>query len=464
MQRITRLAWLWIAMLALGVWMAGCAVATPKPTATETPTLPTTTPAAMAPAPHELVGDAGRAPENLRALLARQLHLAETEVAIVAAEPQEWPNACLGAPAADEMCAQVVTPGYRVTLSAAGQIYTFHADRDGYRSRLVAAPGAEIGEAVIHWKGSMDDGSCRQATIGSEGVSFAPCGGMAMGGHFVSPARRDALRQLADRYAPFTAETEHGAIEFAGRGETTATPEEQRMLAQWARTVAMEAAAGQSMASLTWRGPAEMGSPDTSRCASLAISGGQATLGACDGSATTVDLDKRLSGVWKEFEERLAPFEYTTPTETLIFEGMGTVSGEAWQRAVLAWARVTHAELASGRVSAAARTVASLFPGQLYDRKNVCTHLTVLDYGYAYAELIPCEGTGTIEVVGGWLETDELAQFDQWLYGRAPFYLDKEYIAGQGEQPLTEEEIAEARQWARRVWSWLQPTMPMPGE
>ena len=70
--------------------------------------------------------------ENMRGLLARQLQVAPGVVAVVAAAPTEWPDACLGAGAPAEACAQVVTPGYVVTLRVDGQEYTYHTDPGGY--------------------------------------------------------------------------------------------------------------------------------------------------------------------------------------------------------------------------------------------------------------------------------------------------------------------------------------------
>lgn len=40
----------------------------------------------------------------------------------------EWPDSCLGVHGAEEMCAEAITPGYRITL-AGGLIY--HTDRQG---------------------------------------------------------------------------------------------------------------------------------------------------------------------------------------------------------------------------------------------------------------------------------------------------------------------------------------------
>jgi hypothetical protein len=49
-------------------------------------------------------------------------------IGIVSVEPLDWPDACLGLPGPDEACAQVITPGLRVILSAAGRAYEYHTN------------------------------------------------------------------------------------------------------------------------------------------------------------------------------------------------------------------------------------------------------------------------------------------------------------------------------------------------
>ena len=49
-------------------------------------------------------------------------------IAIVSVEPVDWPDACLGLPRPDEACAQVITPGLRVVLSAGGRGYEYHTN------------------------------------------------------------------------------------------------------------------------------------------------------------------------------------------------------------------------------------------------------------------------------------------------------------------------------------------------
>jgi hypothetical protein len=67
--------------------------------------------------------------------LARRLSLPSNAVRLVSVESVKWPDASLGCPQPDQMYAQVITPGFRVVLKAAGQVYTYHADR-GERLRL----------------------------------------------------------------------------------------------------------------------------------------------------------------------------------------------------------------------------------------------------------------------------------------------------------------------------------------
>jgi hypothetical protein len=59
--------------------------------------------------------------------LAQRLGLDENDVAEVAVEQTEFPDAALGAPVEDEMSAQVITPGWRIHLRAGGETYEYRA-------------------------------------------------------------------------------------------------------------------------------------------------------------------------------------------------------------------------------------------------------------------------------------------------------------------------------------------------
>jgi hypothetical protein len=111
------------------------------------PTIPTS-PLATPPA------EAEQAIRLARQDLAGRLTLAAEAAQLVSVEAVDWPDASLGCPQPGMMYAQVVTPGYRVVLAAAGGRYEYHSD-SGRRvvycqpapTRL--APGAVETESVM---------------------------------------------------------------------------------------------------------------------------------------------------------------------------------------------------------------------------------------------------------------------------------------------------------------------------
>jgi hypothetical protein len=63
--------------------------------------------------------------------LAGELGLTVDEINYESFSREDWPDACLGLAETDEMCAQVITPGWRVVLSAEGQEYVYRTDESG---------------------------------------------------------------------------------------------------------------------------------------------------------------------------------------------------------------------------------------------------------------------------------------------------------------------------------------------
>ena len=66
-----------------------------------------------------------------RSMLARHLGIAEASISVVSYEYVEWPSACLGIEKPGQMCATVITPGYRVILSVDGRTYRVHTNQSG---------------------------------------------------------------------------------------------------------------------------------------------------------------------------------------------------------------------------------------------------------------------------------------------------------------------------------------------
>ena len=81
-----------------------------------------------------LAGPVDAATAAIEALVAVSGRTAE-EIKVVSVSPMEWPDACLGLPEAGEVCAQVITPGYVVTLDLDGDVSVYRTD-EGTNVRL----------------------------------------------------------------------------------------------------------------------------------------------------------------------------------------------------------------------------------------------------------------------------------------------------------------------------------------
>lgn len=86
--------------------------------------------------PRETPQDEPQAVAAARNALAASLDVSEGQIEVVSYEETEWPDACLGLPSSDEMCAQVITPGYEVVMEVAGESYVARTDMSGNQVRL----------------------------------------------------------------------------------------------------------------------------------------------------------------------------------------------------------------------------------------------------------------------------------------------------------------------------------------
>ncbi len=64
--------------------------------------------------------------------LTQRAGAAEEDIAVESVEFVEWPDGCLGIERPEMACILMVTPGYRVILSAGGQAYEYHTDLAGH--------------------------------------------------------------------------------------------------------------------------------------------------------------------------------------------------------------------------------------------------------------------------------------------------------------------------------------------
>ena len=113
----------------------------PEPSVNESPLSPPPTPAPPEhtsplpdPASSPIESPSGTTDQVVaaaKAHLADELEVASDDVEAVAIEPVDWPDASLGCPEPGQMYAQVVTPGYRITLEVDGKEYELHTDKAG---------------------------------------------------------------------------------------------------------------------------------------------------------------------------------------------------------------------------------------------------------------------------------------------------------------------------------------------
>ncbi len=72
--------------------------------------------------------------------LAGRLKISENEISSESAVDTEFPNMSLGAPAAGEMSAQMISNGWKIKLSAKGKSFEYRADK--YQLRLIDFEGS----------------------------------------------------------------------------------------------------------------------------------------------------------------------------------------------------------------------------------------------------------------------------------------------------------------------------------
>jgi hypothetical protein len=110
-------------MLGVVAWLvvvgAACAPPTTQP---EVPDTPVELPADVEAAAKEVVSARTGVPVE--------------EIEVTSADEEEWPDACLGLGGDDEVCAQVVTPGWELTLTAGGEEYVVRTDQNGSAVRV----------------------------------------------------------------------------------------------------------------------------------------------------------------------------------------------------------------------------------------------------------------------------------------------------------------------------------------
>jgi hypothetical protein len=78
--------------------------------------------------------------ERAKSDLAERLKMSEQDIQEQSVTETDFPDMSLGAPAKDEMSAQMISSGWRINLAANGQDYEYRADK--YQLRLKGSDGS----------------------------------------------------------------------------------------------------------------------------------------------------------------------------------------------------------------------------------------------------------------------------------------------------------------------------------
>jgi hypothetical protein len=68
---------------------------------------------------------------NVQNQISQTLGVAVENIKITQVEQKDWPNGCLGLPQGNEVCAEVVTPGWLLTFNINNQEYKYRVDKTG---------------------------------------------------------------------------------------------------------------------------------------------------------------------------------------------------------------------------------------------------------------------------------------------------------------------------------------------
>jgi hypothetical protein len=97
----------------------------------------------QSPAPTEdaSVSDENPMVELAIAYLAKRLDISSDQIKLVSAEAVTWTDACMGIHRSGVACADVMTPGYLILLSAQNSTYEYHTDQSSRVALCETGPG-----------------------------------------------------------------------------------------------------------------------------------------------------------------------------------------------------------------------------------------------------------------------------------------------------------------------------------
>lgn len=177
-----------------------------------------------------------------RQFLAYELAIGLEDVELIRAKAVDWPNNCLGLVKPDQVCAQVITPGYQIIFLARGNRYEVRTDRTGEVMRVAqnVTPEANA-EVILTWnrRGGIA-GLCNDLFIYSNGWALARnCRENEQDSsrnYQLTALQLDKIFTWQEKYSSFEVNLKDPAVAdamavnliFNGHGKDTALPGQQQ--------------------------------------------------------------------------------------------------------------------------------------------------------------------------------------------------------------------------------------------
>lgn len=199
---------------------------------------------------------------------------------------------------------------------------------------------------------------------------------------------------------------------------------------------------------LTWEGEID------GACYALKIEpNGVASVGICGDEPSSTSVAWNENTEWIEVQAHFGTINAETDAGKVVFQGNGNAESDQWAHALATWAKFTAMELNAQRSSASVRTTLAWQLTTEPEHSGLCSQVIVLAYGYAYANQIPCEGSGQATLVAsGWLSATELDTFAEWVSNGERVESEIGYLDAHGDTPVTADEIGN---WASAVYTRL---------
>ena len=394
MKRLT----LFLVLLIAALLFSACAApATPASQPTTVPTqAPTSTPVPTMPA-----GD--QTPPFMSGVVrfaAEKFNANANQVKVLKIEPVNWPDSCLGAAQPGEFCAQVITPGYRLTVEINGKTYELHSN-GGDQVRLAKStppvtdmpPAAEAARLWLVDQLKIDLNSIKVISVTPENWPDG-CLGVhqpnVMCTSVIVPGFQVILEVKGQKFELRTNED--------GKAVVLADPKYQISNSYFQVLEKPQ---------ITWKSGG-------TNCMLLQVREDKAAYGSCGGMMKAITLSnperiKELVTIITMYTN----FSAETPAGQVVYYGHGTEEATpAQQRAVAEWAQIVYLE-----VSSPPATTDNLGLALTWHRvggiAGFCDDLKIYRSGLAVSTT--CKTGPEQPPRRTWLNADQLEKFYTWL-------------------------------------------------